>query len=118
MIPENDSELVESIKSAIGMSGLLFQSHPDHPEWDTTRPGARTGEVAAFVRDVEGEQKSYISVCRWYEGEEDIDNEYVYEQDTWEIIVSDPVFQEYHTATSAEQAAEIVASEMRNISGE
>ena len=114
---EPDSELVESIKSAISTSGLLFQPHPEHEEWDTTRPGARPGEVAAFVRDVPDERKSYISLVFHREGEQwtdDPDGEW--QQDSWEIIVSrGDGSQDRDVATSDDDAAEIVAVEMQRI---
>lgn len=108
-------KLVASILSAINMEGGLWQRHPEHPDWETTRPGARTGEVAAFVREVEGERKAFISVCRWYEGETDVENGYTYPHDCWEIIHDKPDgTSEYDRATEAEDMARGVAQAMRS----
>lgn len=113
----NREALVKSIVSAIDMSGLLFQRHPEHPEWDTTRPGARLGEVAAFVRNVEDEPKSYISVCRWYEGEQDPDLDEPYQEDCWEIITSHyDGTQGFNRFIDVKDVAEYVADEMKSIS--
>lgn len=110
--PTPPKELVASIKSAISMSGLLFQRHPEIDHWDTTRPGARPGEVAAFVHKHPDVRKSYISLVFHREGEEDVDG-VEWNEDCWEIIVSrGDGSQDYHRATTDEKAAEIAATEM------
>lgn len=107
------TELVDSIESALDMSGLLFQAHPAHPEWDTTRPGATPGEVAAFVRDVPNERKSFISVRFFREGESVPDYEYEWPADTYEIVVSrGDGTQARDATTDRRRAAELVAREM------
>lgn len=114
MRQEPSQELVESIKSAIGMSGMLFSAHPEHSEWDTTRPGARPGEVADFVRKVEDERKSYISVVFHAEGETDED-EWEWEKDCYEVILNHKSgAQERDIAETPERAAEVVATYMAN----
>jgi len=108
------AELVDSIERALDMSGLLFQAHPEHPEWDTTRPGANPGEVAAFVRDVPNERKSFISVRFFREGESVPDFEYEWQADTYEIVVSrGDGTQTRDATTDRRRAAELVAQEMR-----
>lgn len=116
---EPNPELVGSIKSAISMSGGLFQRHPKHPEWKTTRPGARPGEVAAFVRNVKGDRKSYISVCFHREGEGYDGADEEWDTDAYEIIISrGDGSQDRGVATDPEHAATIVAKEMEHISGD
>lgn len=108
------SELVESIESAVSGSGLLFQRHPAHGEWDTTRPGARVGEVACFVHRG-GELNSYISVQLFLAGEEDEDG-YEWEQDSYvlEFMRGDGSC-DRDVATNKERMAELVAEEMERI---
>ena len=112
---EPDPALVSSIEQAI-MCGLLFQRHPDHDNWETTRPGARPGEVAAFVHKPDNSRKSYISVCYRREGEEEAGSTYEWTQDCYEIIGSRGDGTQYRdVSTDVSRAAELVAIEMERV---
>lgn len=78
--------LEASIERALGMAGRLYQRHPEHPDWDTTRPGARSGEVACFVRRIDGGANEYISIVVHEAGEEDEDG-YTWQNDCYEVLV-------------------------------
>jgi hypothetical protein len=114
---DSNEELVDSIESAIKMTGRLFQRHPEHPEWDTARPGAEPGEIACFVRKVEGERKSYISV-KWHdEGEQEPGTDYEWDSDGYEIVVTrGDGTSDRGVSTERRSAAEIIASYMEKIS--
>lgn len=106
-------DVVDSIETALETAGSLLQVHPAHPEWDTTRPGATPGEVAAFVRDVPNERKSFISVRFFREGESEPGVEYEWQADTYEIVVSrGDGTQTRDATTDRRRAAELVAREM------
>jgi hypothetical protein len=79
------AKLESSIESALGMSGGLFQRHPEHPDYETTRPGARPGEIACFVRRVARGLNEYISVVSHTAGEEDEDG-YTWQNDCYEVV--------------------------------
>lgn len=112
--PQPQSNLVDSIVSALNMSGLLFQTHPAHPEWKATRPGASPGEVARFVRDVPDDPKSFISVRFFSEGEAEPGTDFAWEQDTYEIVTSRPDGTQTRTAAGdTHRVATIVAKEMK-----
>lgn len=107
-------ELVSSIEKAINMSGGLFQAHPKHPDYKTTRPGAEPGEVACFKRDVEDERSDYISVITHSAGETDEDG-YTWSTDCYEISISrGDGSQHRNLAETSTKAAELVAKEMTN----
>jgi hypothetical protein len=112
---QTQTELVESIVSALKMSGLLFQTHPAHPEWKATRPGASSGEVARFVRDVpnENDPRSFISVRFFREGEAEPGTNFAWEEDTYEIVTSRSDGTQTRTAAAdRRRVAAIIAEEM------
>jgi hypothetical protein len=105
--------LEASIERALGMAGGLYQRHPKHPDWETTRPGARTGEIACFVRRIDGEANEYISIVVHEAGEEDEDG-YTWHKDCYEIIVDfTDGDSETQVAQSRSTVATIVAEQMR-----
>lgn len=108
-------KLVKSIISAIETSGGLFQRHPDHPEWDTTRPGAQPGEIAAFVRKVD-ERNDYISVI-WHEAGEVDEDGYEWGKNCYEILYSHSDGSQARDVIESEgKAAEAIAKQMRRLS--
>ena len=78
----------QQVTEAIGMSGLLFQNHPEIGNWKTTRPGAMTGEVVAFTNKAVDPVFDRLSLRYFGEGEEDEDG-YTYHQDSWIVETLD-----------------------------
>lgn len=81
-----------SVKQAVQMSGLLFQSHPDIGSWQTTRPGALTGEIVAFKNEPANFDR--LSIRFFAAGETD-DNGREYEHDTY-IVEKMDIERDYH----------------------
>lgn len=109
--PDPDTTLVRSIESALDMGGLLFQRHPKHPDWDTTRPGAIPGEIACFKHSTD-EGTHYLSVIFHYAGETDEDG-YTWNEDAYEIRGSHPYGNQTRDVLhDHKEAAKRVAKEM------
>lgn len=82
------SELKKSLNEALNMTGLLFQPHPEIDGWETTRPGAYTGEVVAFQGKVFNPSFGRLSLRYFAAGETDEDG-YEYGSDTWIVETQD-----------------------------
>lgn len=107
----DEEELIESIESPL-RSGFGTPD-PAHPDWRSTRPGARSGERLAYVRESE-EGKSFISIVEREGGEVDEDG-YEWSNDAYVIIASlIPVGKQERVVASTErEAAETVSQIMQ-----
>ncbi len=74
-----------SVKQALQSAGLLFQPHPQIGSWQTTRPGALSGEVVAFTNEPANFDRLSI---RFFEAGE-TDDTYTYKTDTWVVETMD-----------------------------
>jgi hypothetical protein len=89
-------ELAKELKKISGQAGMLFQSHPSLEGWETTRPGAMSGEMFALKNEDLGIRR--ISMRYFREGEvrpglgyskEEASEDQLLDDDQWIIEVMD-----------------------------
>lgn len=79
------SEVESNLKAAVGMSGLLFQPHPQVGDWKTTR--ALSPEITAWSNK---EAQFFRLAIEYHEAEIPDENGYIPQEDEYRVVAIDP----------------------------